>query len=262
MTEPLVIVNHLTKHVLGITLNRPHQLNALNTKLLRQLKNCLEQTQNDKNIRAVIFTGAGEKAFCAGADLKERLNMTLDETRQFVSLIGETFNVIANLPMPTIAAINGIAFGGGLELALACDLRIIKEDVLVGLTECALGIIPGAGGTQRLPKIVGEAKAKELILTAKRIAAKEAKEIGLANQITVKDQDILESAKEIAVQIAKNAPLSVQTAKKAINDGAGSNKEKSLKFEAKCYESILHTQDRLEGLRAFLEKREPKYIGK
>ncbi len=257
----MIIVERDQNQIVTIILNRPDQLNALNRPLLIELKKELEILKTDENVRVVIFSGRG-KVFCAGADLKERQGMSLEETRQFIKLINATFSSIASLPMPTIAAMQGSAFGGGLELALACDMRVIQMDALLGLTECAWGIIPGAGGTQRLPQLVGIAKAKELIFSAKKITAQEAIELGLVNQVTTVEQNAYESAKRLALSIAKCAPLSVRAAKKAITLGVFLDGEEGLKLEEHCYESILHSQDRLEGLAAFAQKRAPHYLGR
>ncbi len=256
----MIIVEHDQNQIVTVTLNRPEQLNALNRPLLLQLQKEVLALKADDSLRAVIFTGKG-KAFCAGADLKERQGMTLEETRHFVRLIGDIFFSIATLHMPTIAAMQGSAFGGGLELALACDIRIIQNQALVGLTECAWGIIPGAGGTQRLTQLVGIAKAKELIFSAQKITTYDAKAIGLVNQVAEAEQDVMELALDLAKTIAKCAPLSVRAAKKAISLGAFLDAEEGLRLEEYCYESILHSQDRLEGLAAFNQKRSPIYLG-
>jgi methylglutaconyl-CoA hydratase len=245
-----------------VTLKRPESLNALNRQLLEELRAVAFDLASNRGIRAVVFTGAGDKAFCAGADLKERKDMSLDDTRKFVSLISDVFTQIAKLPMPTIAAINGVAFGGGLELALACDMRVMQAGKEVGLTECALGIIPGAGGTQRLPRLVGEAKAKELIFSARRVGADEAAAIGLVNRVAGQDETAFDIALELAKQIAKCAPLSVRSAKEAIDQGAGRQLEDGLKIEARCYEAIVTSEDRAEGLKAFAEKRTPSFLGR
>lgn len=256
----MIIVEHDQNQIVTLTLNRPEQLNALNRPMLLQLQREVQALKIDDNLRAVIFTGKG-KAFCAGADLKERQGMTLEETRHFVRLINSIFSSIAALPMPTIAAMQGSAFGGGLELALACDMRILQSQALLGLTECAWGIIPGAGGTQRLTQLIGIAKAKELILSAQKITAFDAKDIGLVNQVSTAEQNALELANQLACSVAKCAPLSVRAAKKAITLGAFLDAEEGLKLEEHCYESILHSLDRLEGLAAFAQKRVPIYFG-
>lgn len=259
--ESLIRRTQHSDSILIIELNRPESLNALNRQVLMELHSVLAEATRDQSLRAIVFTGAGDKAFCAGADLKERKDMTLEETRAFVALIGTTFSQIAALPMATVAAINGVAFGGGLELALACDLRVFEQGKEVGLTECALGIIPGAGGTQRLPRLVGVAKAKELILAARRVGSEEALSLGLVNRVAKEGQKALEVALGLAEQIAKCAPLSVRAAKHAIDQGASLSLAEGLALEAEAYESIVTTKDRLEGLAAFAEKRAPNYVG-
>ena len=216
--------------------------------------------KNDSDVRVVILTGAGEKAFCAGADLKERRGMTDHEVKKTVRLIGSTVNEVEALPQPVIAALNGVAFGGGLELALACDLRIGALEASVGLTETSLAIIPGAGGTQRLPRLIGVGKAKELIFTSKRLTAEEAEAIGILEYVVPRTQ-LLEKALELAESIAKNAPLALIQAKTAINQGMEVDLATGLKIEELAYQSLIPTEDRLEGLRAFAEKRPPQYKG-
>jgi enoyl-CoA hydratase/carnithine racemase len=242
------------------TLDRPEALNALNRPLLAALLAEAERARTDGTIRCAIVTGAGDKAFSAGADLKERRGMTLDETRAFVRLISRTFDAVARLPFPTVAAVNGVAFGGGLELALACDLRLVADTARLGLTEVSVGIMPGAGGTQRLPRIVGAARAKELILAGRRIDAAEALSIGLANRVVPRPA-LLDAACELARQIAANAPLAVRQAKHAIDVGLDSELAAGLETEQQAYEPLLGTRDRLEGLQAFAEKRPPRFTG-
>lgn len=257
MSKKLLLESTVADNIVQITLNRPDKLNALNTDLLTSLSAELNDLSNNKNLRVVIITGSGEKAFCTGADLTERKTMSLVDTKHFVELISKTFLQIVDFPVPVIAAINGFAFGGGLELALACDFRLAQENALLGLTECALGIIPGAGGTQRLPQLVGIAKAKELIFMSQKISAKEAKAIGLVNYVLETKLDLLNTAKEWAKQIAKCAPLSIKAAKKAVDSSLFLDKSAGLALELRLYENILSSADRIEGLVAFAEKREP-----
>ena len=242
------------------TLNRPEALNAFDRPLLRALGSTVAAAHSDRSIRCAIVTGAGTKAFSAGADLKERRGLTLDETREYIHLIRTTFDAMAHLPFPTIAAVNGVAFGGGLELALACDLRILSQTAQVGLTEVSVGIMPGAGGTQRLPRVVGGARARELIFTARRLAAAEALEFGLANRVVPADR-IQAAAREVAGQIAAQAPIAVRQAKHAIDAGLDAGLAAGLEIEAAAYALLLPTRDRLEGLAAFAEKRPPVYRG-
>lgn len=246
--------------IVHIALNRPDVRNALNKNLLTSLSSQLDAINADSSARVLIFSSTDDKAFCAGADLKERSSMSESEAFDFVRLIQATFQKIATLAMPTIAALNGDAFGGGLELALACDLRIGAGDIKMGLTECSLGIIPGAGGTQRLPRIIGISQAMDMILSARRIDGEEAHRMGLVNHCSPQRSDVVIKAKKIAESIAQNAPLAVKAAKKAMSEHSGVAAE-SLAFELECYQKILKSQDRLEGLLAFKEKRPPRFMG-
>jgi len=243
-----------------LTLNRPEIMNSLNFPLLKELNHFITETNFDKDIRVVIITGAGEKAFCAGADLKERRNMTPDEVKRYIFTIRTTFTAVEYLPKPVIAAVNGIALGGGTELALACDIRLASKTATMGLTETSLAIIPGAGGTQRLVRAVGKGKAKELIFTAKRISADEAYEIGMVNHV-VEPEKLIDSAIEMAERICQNGPLAIEQAKMAINFGSETDIFTGLAFETQCYNVLIPTKDRLEGLQAFKEKRKPNYKG-
>lgn len=243
-----------------LTLHRPESYNALNREMLHSLRDHIDKIRHDRNTRVVIITGSGMKAFCSGADLKERKTMTEAEVRQYIELIRDTFTRIESMPQPVIAVINGIALGGGTELALACDLRIIADSALMGLTETSLGIIPGAGGTQRLPRIVGVGVAKELIYSARKIAATEALQIGLVNRVSSADA-LLSDALTFAAKIAENAPLALAQAKKAINEGIEVSLDIGLEIESMAYQVLIPTQDRKEGLVAFAEKRKPRYVG-
>jgi len=242
------------------TLARPEVLNAMNRPLLQELAREVDTARSDRSLRCAIVTGAGEKAFSAGADLKERRGMTLEETREYVDLIRSTVDAVASLPFPTIAAVNGVAFGGGLELALACDLRVLAEHAQVGLTEVHVGIMPGAGGTQRLPRLVGLARAKQMIFAAARVPAVEALAMGLANRV-VPSADLQATAMQLAAEIAANAPLAVRGAKRAIDTGFDAALDAGIDVEAAEYSRLLPTRDRLEGLAAFAEKRPPQYRG-
>lgn len=243
-----------------LTIERPDVHNCLNLETLRTMREHIAALQLDKETRVVIVTGAGEKAFCAGADLKERRTMTESQVQEFIRTIRDTFTELERLNKPVIAAINGAAFGGGTELALSCDLRVLSETALMGLTETSLGIIPGAGGTQRLPRIVGKAKAKELIFTARRISSGEALDIGLVNRVVPADQ-VLTSALELANEIAQNAPIALAQAKHAIDFGMETDLQTGLAIESNAYQVIIPTKDRLEGLEAFKEKRKPNFRG-
>lgn len=258
--EQIVLVSNPEDGIVLITLNRPQAANALSVQMLRDLLDALETCKFDPSVRCVVITGAGEKAFCAGADLKERAGMDIPDVRRTVSLIRSTVNQIESLPQPVIAAVNGVAFGGGTELTLACDIRVASETAGFGLTETSLGIIPGAGGTQRLPRLVGKGRAKELIFTARRIDSKEAKEIGLV-EFVEPAETVLDKAIALAKQIAKNGPIAVKQAKYAIDKGMNADLNTGLAIEENAYEITIPTQDRLEGLQAFKEKRLPVYKG-
>jgi len=260
MSDAPVLVQE-ENHIVTVTLNRPDARNALNRALLEELRRVLAAVSNRRDVRAVILTGAGDKAFCAGADLRERLNMPEDQVRAFIPLIRGAITDVERVGCPVIGAVNGVAFGGGMELLLSCDIRIASTSAQMGLTEVSLGIIPGAGGTQRLPRIVGLARAKELIFTARRLSSEEALAYGLVNRV-VAPEKLMTAALEMAAEIAKNGPIAVQQAKFAMDMGFGMPIDAGLAMEWKCYEQVLHTEDRKEGLKAFSEKRPPVYQGK
>jgi methylglutaconyl-CoA hydratase len=248
-----------------LTLNRPAAANALSRALVAETTNTLGELAREvaagTDLRALVVTGVGDKAFCAGADLKERRTWTLDDTRVFLGEINALMDALAAFPRPTIAAINGVAFGGGLELALACDIRIAVENAEMGLTETRLGIIPGAGGTQRLPRIVGAAAAKELILTGRRIGAARARELGLLSEV-VPAAELPAAVARWAAELGAAAPLALGAAKRAIDEGLARPLAEALKIERARYEEVLVTEDRNEGLAAFAEKRPPVYKGR
>jgi enoyl-CoA hydratase len=255
------ILLEINNHVAVITINRPESLNAFNYQTLLELQNKVEQIRIDQDICAVIFIGSGEKAFCVGADLKERKNLTNEQVKRNLYKINEVFNSIDQLPQPTIAAINGFAFGGGMELALACDFRIAAEEAVMGLTETGLAIIPGAGGTQRLPRLIGQAKALELILTAQRFTAEEGFVYGVLTKV-VDQKELLTACKAFADKLLANGPIALQQAKFAIKNGMNVDLSTGLQIERKAYEVTLSTEDRIEALQAFAEKRKPVFKGK
>ena len=254
-----------------IKLNRPKVHNCLSRQVLRDIISACEELSKDKSIRVVSIIGSGSKVFCAGADLAERKGMTEGETLDYIALIQKTMCTVEEMPQPVIAAINGSAFGGGTELALACDLRVMMSDAKLRLTEVRLGIIPGAGGTQRLPRLIGKSKAKEMILTAAPIAAEEGKALGLIHRVverqsgeTLEDgyvKDLKDAVRDWTEEIAQAAPLSLMRAKEAIDKGYDRDLEAGLALETKAYIQLLNTKDRLEGLAAFKEKRQPQYKG-
>jgi len=263
MQQEDVLLKDLSDGILTLTLNRPEALNAFSLALLQAFAQAVEEAAFDPEVRVVIVTGStGEKpSFSTGADLKERAGMSEEEVRRFIYKIRATFTAVENLPRPVIAAMNGFAFGGGLELALACDLRVAAEEAVMGLTETSLAIIPGAGGTQRLPRIVGVARAKELIFTAARIRAGEALAMGLVNRV-VPGGRLIAACRELALQIARNGPVAVRQAKLAVNKGIDAPLDVGLNLESSAYWLCIPTEDRLEGLQAFREKRKPVYKGK
>ncbi|KXH81891.1 enoyl-CoA hydratase-related protein [Sporosarcina sp. HYO08] len=244
-----------------VTINREEALNCFNYDTLRELQEVTDKIALDTEVKVVLFTGAGDKAFSAGADLKERKTLTEAETRRNVRAIRDVFNSIADLPQPTIAAVNGYALGGGFELMIACDFPIAAEGVLMGLTETSWAIIPGAGGTQRLPRLVGEMKAKELIFTAKRFTAEEGLELGVVLKVVEKER-LIETCEEFAFNIMKNGPVAIRQAKFAISQGMNTDLQTGLAIESKAYELVIPTEDRLEALQAFSEKRTPAFLGK
>jgi enoyl-CoA hydratase/carnithine racemase len=247
--------------ILTLTLNRPDVMNSLNFPLLRALREQIEAIRFRNDIRVVIITGSGEKAFCAGADLKERATLKPGQVKEFIFTIRNLFTSIEQLNKAVIAAVNGIALGGGTELALASDIRIASSTASMGLTETRLAIIPGAGGTQRLPRLVGKGKAKELIFTGQRLDAQEALKIGLVNKIC-EQKDLWNECKKMADIICETGPIAIEQAKYAINYGMETDMHTGLAIESNAYWVCIPTEDRLEGLAAFKEKRKPVYKGK
>lgn len=234
--------------------------NSLTMALLRELRSRVEGAACDRALRAVVLTGQGDRAFCAGADLKERARMTPEEVHGFHAAVRDGFTGIERAPQPFVAAINGAALGGGLELALACDLRVMSEGAEVGLPEVGLGIIPGAGGTVRLPRVVGIGRAKDLVLTGRRVGAPEALALGLVSRVAPPAR-VREDAIALAEQVARNAPISLRQAKRAVDGGFDLPVDEALAFENRLYQDCLGSKDRVEALRAFAEKRPPVFTG-
>jgi enoyl-CoA hydratase/carnithine racemase len=247
--------------VVVLKLNRPKAMNALNFSLLNALKDEIARLQFATDVRAIIITGEGEKAFCAGADLKERSAMDNTEVKKFIITIRNLFTAIEQLNKPVISAINGISLGGGTELALACDIRIASDNASLGLTETRLAIIPGAGGTQRLPRLIGPGKAKELIFTGRRIGAQEALEIGLVNS-TCPHASLMSECYKMAAMICETGPIAIEQAKYAINFGIQTDIQTGLAIESNAYWITVPTEDRVEALNAFREKRKPVFKGR
>jgi enoyl-CoA hydratase len=244
-----------------VTVNRPEKLNSLNHKVIEELSACFQALENDDEVRAVILTGAGEKAFVAGADISELAAQTPVEGKEY-SLRGQkVLTLIENLGKPVIAAINGYALGGGCELAMACTLRLASENARVGQPEVKLGIIPGYAGTQRLPRLVGKGRALEMILSGEPVSAQEACRIGLVNQV-VPAPELTAAAERLAQKILANAPLAVKFALEAVNHGLEMPEAEGQFLEATLFGLCCTTADMKEGTRSFLEKRPAKFIGK
>jgi len=243
------------------TIDGEARRNAISRAMLAEFEPMVARVSSDRSVRAVVITGAGDKAFCAGADLKERAGMTEPEVRAFLDGLRRTLRALETSDCIFIAAINGVALGGGTELSLACDLRVAAPGAELGLTEVKLGIIPGGGGTQRLPRLIGPGRAKELILTGRRVGAAEALALGLVNQVTPEGQ-LLAAATGLAGSIVQNAPLALGAAKHAVDEGLSLAMDDALRLELQKYERVLNSEDRLEGLRAFAEKRPPRFQGR
>ncbi|KAJ6963101.1 enoyl-CoA hydratase 2 [Populus alba x Populus x berolinensis] len=246
--------------IVEVNLDRPAAKNSIGKEMLRGLRNAFETIESDVSAQVVLICSSVPKVFCAGADLKERKTMTPSEVQDFVNSLRSTFSLIEALNVPTVAVIEGAALGGGLEMALSCDLRICGEDAVLGLPETGLAIIPGAGGTQRLPRLVGKSLAKELIFTGRKIDGREAMSMGLVNY-SVPAGEAHSKALEIAREVIQKGPIAIRMAKKAINEGLEIDLPSALELEEECYEQLLNTKDRLEGLAAFAEKRKPSYRG-
>jgi enoyl-CoA hydratase len=251
----------VSEKIARITFNRPNVLNALNRKTMDELGDCLKTVRADDEIRVLILTGAGEKAFIAGADINELSQQTPVNGREFTLYGQEIIHRLETLGKPAIAAINGFALGGGCELALACTLRIASRNAKLGQPEVKLGIIPGYGGSQRLPRLCGKGVAHELILTGEMISAEEALRVGLVNRV-VESSELLTTAEAIAKKIIANAPLAVKFAMEAVEHGMEMPQEEGLYLEATLFGLCCATQDMREGTRAFLEKRPPKFEGR
>jgi enoyl-CoA hydratase/carnithine racemase len=247
-------------HVEVWTIDLAARRNAISTALLAALNANLARAGEDRDLRAVVLTGDGEKAFCAGADLKERAAMPPEAVHAFHRGLRDALRGIERAPQVIVAALNGAALGGGLELAMACDLRVAAEGIEAGLPEVGLGIIPGGGGTQRLARLVGVARAKDLVLTTRRIGAAEALAMGLVAAVHPPAR-LLPEAVALAERIARNAPVSLRQAKRAIDDGFHLPLDQALELENQLYQACLGTKDREEALRAFAEKRPPVFRG-
>ena len=248
------------EHILLVTLNRPQALNALNTQMGKdQVDLWTRLAAEPGTTRCVVLTGAGERAFCAGADLKERDGMTETVWRAQHEIFERAFMALMELPLPVIAAVNGHAFGGGLEMALCCDFIYAARSARLALPEVRLGLMPGGAGTQNLPRAAGERRAKELILSAEAFDAQQGYEWGIVNRVC---DNVLEEALGTAEKISANAPLAVRQAKKSVHYGLQMDLATGYRFEIEAYNQLIGTEDRKEGVRAFIEKRKARFTGK
>jgi enoyl-CoA hydratase len=248
-------------HVVTVTLDRPEALNAINTAMGRELLACFESLFWDKDARVVILTGTGERAFCVGGDLKERQGMTDDDWRDQHVIFEQAAFRLLRCPQPVIAAVEGFAMGGGCELAVLSDFVVAGETAVFAVPEVTRGIFPGIGGTQLLPRIVGGPFAKEMVFTGRRVSAEEAKAVGLINHLVPAGQAAAK-AREIADTIAKNGPIAVRQAKKAVAWGSEVDLETGMRLSIEAYNITVNTEDRLEGVRAFNERRPPAFQGR
>ncbi len=255
------IIYEKNEGIATITINRPEALNAFNKEVVQEILNAIEDIKLDENIRVVVLTGAGEKAFSAGADIKAMIGMTALKARE-LSFMGERLCVaLETLEKPVIAAINGYALGGGMEVAMACDLRIASENARMGQTEINIGLIPGWGGTQRLTRLVGITKAKELVFTGKMIDARTAEQIGLLNMVVPTDK-FKEVVRQLAADLASKAPVALKVAKALITKGVDMSLDAALEFEREGFGVVGSTDDLKEGVSAFSNKRKPEFKGK
>ena len=244
-----------------VTLNRPKVLNALNKKTWADLRTAFEAARDDASVRGVILTGAGDKAFIAGADISELANVSAVEAEESSTFGQEVLNLVENLGKPVIAAINGFALGGGCETAMACTIRVASEHAKFGQPEVKLGLIPGGGGTQRMPRLVGKGRALQIILSGEIINAQEAYRIGLVNEV-VPAADVITRAEAILKQIFSNAPIAVKYSLEAVNKGLETSVAEGLSLEASLFGLCAGTEDKREGTQAFLQKRAPQFQGR
>ena len=257
MSEDLVLFQQ--EDGIGIiTINRPGALNALNPEVLKALENALEKAERDEKVKVILITGSGEKAFVAGADIAEMSKMSPREAREFSKLGQKVFRKIEQMEKPVIAVVNGYALGGGLELAISCDYILASENAQFGQPEVDLGIFPGFGGTQRLPRILGKLRAKELIFWGERIPAQKALEIGLVNEVAPQDK-LMERARELAKKLMSKGLIAIGLAKRAIEQGTDLDLDSGLLIEQTLFSLCFDTQDQREGMKAFLEKRKPEF---
>ncbi|MDQ0184579.1 enoyl-CoA hydratase-related protein [Cytobacillus sp. FSL W7-1323] len=244
-----------------LRLNRPQSMNALNTKMASEIVSSLEILKYDPDLRVIILTAEGDKSFCVGADLKERNGMSQRDWKKQHDIFERVTELIREFPFPIICAVNGYALGGGMEIALSCDMRTANENASFGLPEAKLGLIPGIGGTQMAIRVLPLAIAKEILFTGKRISATEAETYGLVNKVC-REESLLEETIKLASEIAENAPLSLKALKKVVNKGADCDLSTGIALELEAYYRCANSNDRLEGIYAFNEKRKPQWQGK
>ena len=245
-----------------VTLDRPERMNALSWATVQRLGEIGQELRQDSGVRVCVLTGAGDKAFCAGADLKERQGMSRDQVREMLSAYRSELGWLATSDFVSVAAINGVALGGGLELALTCDLRVAVEGATLGLPETGLGIIPGAGGTQRIARLIGEARALDLVLTGRRVSASEALSLGLLNRVVPAAESLLENTLQWLGSVAEGAPIAQRAALLAVRAARSLPLEQGLDYERQQYERCLDSEDRQEALLALAEKRKPRFQGR
>jgi enoyl-CoA hydratase len=244
-----------------ITFNRPKAMNAMNSETMSELKNAVTLCRDDDDIRVIILTGSGDKAFVAGADISEMQDLEPREALAFMELGHETLRLLETTPKPSIAAVNGFALGGGTEISMACDMRFVSEKARFGQPEILIGLIPGWGGTQRLPRLIGTGRAKELILGGEQIDAQRAFDIGLANRV-YPPETLMEETMKFARKLSGLPPFQLKMAKHSINFGYDLPLDNAGRIEVECCAQCFSTQDQKEGMKAFLEKRKPNYIGR
>ena len=261
MADYQTILLGIKNNVATLIINRPKAMNALNTKVLQEIDQALDEIIASQDAQVVVITGAGDKAFVAGADIKEMASKNAVQGQEFSKLGNEIFIKLSKLKQPVIAAVNGYALGGGLELALACDIRIASTNAKIGQPEVGLGIIPGFGATQRLSRAIGPAKAKEYILTARNVKVDEALRVGLFNKV-VEPNHLLEETYKMAERIIGNAPLAVQNAKSVINEGAEISLDQAIKLEENTFGLLFATEDQKEGMQAFIDQRDAQFKNK
>lgn len=254
------LLSEIENHVAVVTINRP-PVNPLNTQVFQELSQLFDELDANDEVRVIVLTGSGEKAFVAGADINEMAGLDIVGVNKMNKVSRNVFTKIENVNKPVIAAINGLALGGGLELALSCDLRISSDRAKFAFPEVGLGIIPGGGGTQRLQKIVGQGLAKELIYFGDMFNAERALELHIVNKV-VSPNEVLATAKEWAERLAQKPPVALQMAKISVTQGSNTDLESGLILESTCFANAFSTEDRKEGLQAFVEKRQPVYVGK